>query len=141
MIFANSNFVNRLHNSCLHQSSRNYRVARILRTQSLKYAAQYLIFQNQLCCELDLCLSFRFLKGVLDKCIKHHPSSNFFQKFGIFIPSEVLRVMTACFQWRSEEVRGPWTTPNGLSGALPILYNLIPLTPPPHTPLLSLCTR
>ena len=41
-------------------------------------------------------------------------------------------------QWRSKDVRGPWTTDS--PGPLPILHNLIPLTPPPHTPLLKLCT-
>ena len=41
-------------------------------------------------------------------------------------------------QWRSEDVRGPWTTDS--PGPLPILHNLIPLTPLPHTPLLRLCT-
>ena len=42
-------------------------------------------------------------------------------------------------QRRSEDVRGPWTKDS--SGPLPILYNLISLTPPPHTLLLKLCTR
>ena len=42
-------------------------------------------------------------------------------------------------QWRSEDVRGPWTTDS--PGPLPILHNLIPLTPPPQTPLLRPCTR
>ena len=42
-------------------------------------------------------------------------------------------------QWRSKDVWGPWTTDS--PGPLPILHNLIPLTPPPHTPLLRLCTR
>ena len=42
-------------------------------------------------------------------------------------------------QWRSKDVRGPWTTDS--PGPLPILHNLIPLTPPSHTPLLRLCTR
>ena len=42
------------------------------------------------------------------------------------------------WQWRSEDVRGPWTTLS--PGPLPILHNLISLTPPPQTPLLILCT-
>ena len=41
-------------------------------------------------------------------------------------------------QWHSKDVRGPWTTDS--PGPLPILHNIIPLTPPPHTPLLRLCT-
>ena len=38
-------------------------------------------------------------------------------------------------RWRSEPMD------IGLSGPLSILHNLIPLTPPPHKPLLRLCTR
>ena len=45
---------------------------------------------------------------------------------------------THTHQWRSEDVRDPWTTDP--LGPLPILHNLIHLTPPPHTPLLRLCT-
>ena len=41
-------------------------------------------------------------------------------------------------QWLSEDVRGPWTTDS--PGPLPILHNFFPLTPPPHTPLLRICT-
>ena len=41
-------------------------------------------------------------------------------------------------QWRSKDVRGPWTTDS--PGPLPILHNLNPLTTPPHTPLLRLST-
>ena len=45
----------------------------------------------------------------------------------------------SCDQWRSKDVRGPWTTDS--LGPLPILQNFIPLTPLPYTPQLRLCTR
>ena len=38
-------------------------------------------------------------------------------------------------QWRSEDVRGPWTTDS--PEPLPILHNLIPLTPPHIHPYLD----
>ena len=41
-------------------------------------------------------------------------------------------------QWRSEDVRGPWTKDS--PGPLPIFHNLVPLIPPPHTPLPRLYT-
>ena len=44
-------------------------------------------------------------------------------------------------QWRSEDIRGPWTTES--QGPPPILHNLIPLTPPHKQPYsdFAQCTR
>ena len=54
------------------------------------------------------------------------------QVFIIRVISSADNETTTVNQWRSKDVRGPWTTDS--PGPLPIHHNLIPLTPPSHTP-------